>query len=225
MLRDTALWLLGILVIAGAVPLVGASYQLLLVAVHLRRNHYGSCQPYFPRTVVLIPGWNEAAVIGASIDRLVKLDYPPDALRVYVVDDASTDDTPNVIKAKGAEYPGQVFDLRREKGGQGKAHTLNHGLAIILCEDWMQALLIMDDDVIYTPRSLRMMTRQLADARVGAVIAYIKEGRGSGNSSPGRSASNTSPRRRPRAGARTCSERSPAWPAARRCIPGPIWRP
>jgi cellulose synthase/poly-beta-1,6-N-acetylglucosamine synthase-like glycosyltransferase len=180
-LRDTALWLLVILVLAGALPLVAASYQFLLVAAHFRRNHYGSCQPYFPRTAVLIPAWNEAAVIGASIDRLIMLDYPPDALRVYVVDDASTDDTPNVIKAKAAEYPGQVFHLRREKGGQGKAHTLNHGLAIILSEDWMQALLIMDADVIYTPSSLRMMARHLADPRVGAVTAYIKEGSRPGN--------------------------------------------
>ena len=62
-LRDTALWLLVILVIAGALPLVAASYQFLLVAVHFRRNHYGSCQPYFPRTAVLIPAWNEAAVL------------------------------------------------------------------------------------------------------------------------------------------------------------------
>ena len=46
-----------------------------------------------------------------------------------MVDDASTDDTPQVIQAKAAEYPGSVFHLRREKGGEGKAHTLNHGLA------------------------------------------------------------------------------------------------
>ena len=67
-------------------------------------------------------------MIGASIDRLMQLEYPPDALRVYVVDDASTDDTPDVVLAKAAQYPGRVFHLRREKGGEGKAHTLNHGL-------------------------------------------------------------------------------------------------
>jgi len=180
-LRATALWLPVIVVMAGAMPLLAASYQFLLVAVHFRRHHYDCCKPYFPRTAILIPAWNEAAVIGASIDRLVKLDYPPDKLRVYVVDDASTDATPDVIKAKEAAYPGQVFHLRREKGGEGKAHTLNHGLAIIMSEDWMQALLIMDADVIYTPISLRMMTRHLADPRVGAVTAYIKEGSRPGN--------------------------------------------
>ena len=111
----------------------------------------------------------------------MRLDYPPDALRVFVVDDASTDDTPDVIKAKAAQYPGQVVHLRRDKGGEGKAHTLNHGLRTILGDDWMQALLIMDADVIYEPNSLRMMTRHLADPRVGAVTAYIKEGSRPGN--------------------------------------------
>jgi cellulose synthase/poly-beta-1,6-N-acetylglucosamine synthase-like glycosyltransferase len=40
----------------------------------------------------------------------------------------------------------------------------------------MEALLIMDADVIYLPTSLRRMTRHLADPEVGAVSAYIREG-------------------------------------------------
>jgi cellulose synthase/poly-beta-1,6-N-acetylglucosamine synthase-like glycosyltransferase len=92
------------------------------------------------------------------------------------VDDASTDNTPDVIAAKAALYPGRVFHLRRDKGGEGKAHTLNHGIRVILQDDWMQALLIMDADVVYLPESLRKMTRHLADPNVGAVSAYIREG-------------------------------------------------
>jgi cellulose synthase/poly-beta-1,6-N-acetylglucosamine synthase-like glycosyltransferase len=178
---DVLDWVLVLFVMVGAVPMLAASYQYLLVTVHFRRNHYRACAPYFPRTAILVPAWNEAAVIGASIDRLMQLDYPPEALRVFVVDDASTDDTPDVIKAKAVQYPGQVVHLRRDKGGEGKSHTLNHGLRTILGDDWMQALLIMDADVIYEPDSLRMMTRHLADSRVGAVTAYIKEGSRPGN--------------------------------------------
>lgn len=174
-------WLLIIIVIAGAVPELAASYQFLLIAVHFQRNHYAACEPCFPRTAVLVPAWNEAAVIGASIDRLMLLDYPRDALRIFVVDDASTDGTPDVVLAKAAQYPGNVVHLRREKGGEGKAHTLNHGLGIILADDWMEALLIMDADVIYEPASLRTMTRHFADSGVGAVTAYIKEGSRPGN--------------------------------------------
>jgi cellulose synthase/poly-beta-1,6-N-acetylglucosamine synthase-like glycosyltransferase len=174
-------WLLVAFVFLGAVPLLVANYQYLLVALHFRRNHYGRCRPYFPRTAILIPAWNEHAVIGASIDRLMGLDYPREALRIYVVDDASTDATPEVIKGKAGQYPGHVFHLRREKGGEGKAATLNHGLRVILADDWMQAVLIMDADVIYEPASLAAMTRHLADPGVGAVMAYIKEGSQPGN--------------------------------------------
>ena len=165
----------------GAVPMLAASYQYLLVAVHFRRNHYQDCAPYFPRTAILMPAWNEAAVIGASIDRLMELEYPPDALRVFVVDDASTDETPDVVKAKAVQYPGQVVHLRRDKGGEGKAHTLNHGLRIILARrldggaadhgrrrDLRAGLAAHDDPAPGRPR-------------VGAVTAYIKEGSRPGN--------------------------------------------
>jgi cellulose synthase/poly-beta-1,6-N-acetylglucosamine synthase-like glycosyltransferase len=174
-------WGLTALVIAGALPLIVASYQFLMIGWHFRRLHYSRCAPIFPRTAILIPAWNEAAVIASSVDRLMRLSYPPDRLRVFVIDDASTDETPQVAQAKAAEYPGRVFHLRREVGGQGKAHTLNHGLAEVLSDNWMQAVLIMDSDVIYEPPSLRRMTRHLADPGVGAVTAYIKEGSRPGN--------------------------------------------
>jgi cellulose synthase/poly-beta-1,6-N-acetylglucosamine synthase-like glycosyltransferase len=174
-------WLLVAFVIIGAIPLLVANYQFLLVGLHFRRLHYGMCEPVFPRTAILIPAWNEHAVIGASIDRLMKLEYPLQSLRIYVVDDASTDATPQVIQDKAAEYPGNVFHLRRDKGGEGKAATLNHGLGIILADDWMQAVLIMDADVIYEPDSLRKMSRHLADPKTGSVMAYIKEGSRPGN--------------------------------------------
>jgi cellulose synthase/poly-beta-1,6-N-acetylglucosamine synthase-like glycosyltransferase len=174
-------WILIVLVMLGAVPEVAASWQFLLVAGHFWRNDYDVCAPTFPRTAVLIPAWNEAAVIAASIDRLMSLEYPRDALRIYLVDDASTDETPQVAAAKEAKYPGNVIHLRREQGGQGKAHTLNHGLAVILRDEWMEALLITDADVIFQADSLRKMTRHLADPNVGAVTAYIKEGSRPGN--------------------------------------------
>ena len=163
-------------VATGVIPVVVGAYSFLLVPLHAIRNHYSRAAPYFPRVAIVVPAWNEGAVIATSIDRLMALDYPLDRLRIYVVDDASTDDTPRVVTAKAKQYPGSVFHLRRDKGGEGKAHTLNHGIRIVLEDDWMQALLIMDADVIYLPNSLRRMTRHFADPRVGAVSAYVREG-------------------------------------------------
>jgi cellulose synthase/poly-beta-1,6-N-acetylglucosamine synthase-like glycosyltransferase len=174
--HDALVVVLVMFVLVAVIPVLVGVGQYLLVPVHAFRNHLGKAAPHLPRVVVVVPAWNEAAVLGASIDRLMALEYPPDRLRVYVVDDASTDDTPTVVAGKAAQYPGRVVHLRREQGGQGKAHTLNHGIRHALVDDWMEALLIMDADVIYRPDSLRRMTRHLADPEVGAVTAFIREG-------------------------------------------------
>jgi cellulose synthase/poly-beta-1,6-N-acetylglucosamine synthase-like glycosyltransferase len=166
--HDVLVVLLAAAVAAGIIPVVAGLVQYLLVPVHAFRNHLGAAAPYLPRVVVVVPAWNEGAVLGASLERLMRLEYPPERLRVYVVDDASTDDTPDVVLAKADQYPGRIVHLRRAQGGQGKAHTLNHGIRHALADDWMQALLIMDADVIYRPDSLRRMTRHLADPDVGA---------------------------------------------------------
>ncbi|RBY89329.1 glycosyltransferase family 2 protein [Blastococcus sp. TF02A-30] len=174
--RGVLVGVLLLFVAFGAIPVIAGLAQFLVIPVHAVRNHYRETGPYLPNVAVLVPAWNEAAVLPASVERLMGLDYPPDRLRVYVVDDASTDDTPAVMAGLAERFPGRVVHLRREKGGEGKAHTLNHGLREVLADDWMEALLIMDADVIYAPESLRKMTRHLADPTVGAVTAYIREG-------------------------------------------------
>ncbi|WP_295125778.1 glycosyltransferase family 2 protein, partial [uncultured Leifsonia sp.] len=142
-----------ILALSGLIPVIAAAATFVVIPFHAWINHYKKAAPYLPRVAIIVPAWNEGAVIGASIDRLMKLDYPREALRIYVVDDASTDATPDVVRSRAEQYPGNVFLLRREQGGQGKAHTLNHGIERVLAEDWMEALLIMDADVIYLPDS------------------------------------------------------------------------
>lgn len=165
-----------LLVLAATVPVLAGLYQFALVGLSTTRTHLDKVGRRLPRVSVLIPAWNEGAVIGTTIDRLMRLDYPRDRLRVYVVDDASTDATPDEVMRRARIHPGNVFHLRRVAGGEGKAHTLNYGLKQLWRSEWTEAVLIMDADVVYTPESLAQMARHLADPRVGAVTAYIKEG-------------------------------------------------
>jgi cellulose synthase/poly-beta-1,6-N-acetylglucosamine synthase-like glycosyltransferase len=176
-------WVLVAFVLLAAVPLLTGCYQCLLATLHGLRRPVGPLEEdSLPHIAVVVPAWNEGAVIGRTIDTLVGLDYPADRLRVYVVDDASTDDTPAVVRERAQEHPGRVFHLRREQGGEGKSHTINHGLRVIRGEGWYEAVLVIDADVIFTERSLRRMARHLADERVGAVSGYIKEGSRPANS-------------------------------------------
>jgi cellulose synthase/poly-beta-1,6-N-acetylglucosamine synthase-like glycosyltransferase len=170
-------WVLAPLVLAAAMPLLAGCYQCLLAQLHVfRRSDVPDDDDLLPRVAIVVPAWNEAAVIARTLDTLMRLDYPADRLRVYVVDDASTDETPAVVLGKAEEYPGRVFHLRREQGGEGKAHTINHGLRRIREEGWYEAVLVIDADVIFMERSLRRMARHLASPEVGAVTGYIKEG-------------------------------------------------
>ena len=169
-------WLCIAAVFAATVPVLTGLYQYLLVGFSYMHTHLESTAPFTPRVSILIPAWNEEAVVETTIDRLLALDYPSECLRVYVIDDASNDSTPNRVIAKSKQYPGQVFHIRRVAGGEGKAHTLNYGLQALWKSSWTEAVLIMDADVIYTKDSLRKMARHLADPNVGAVTAYIKEG-------------------------------------------------
>jgi cellulose synthase/poly-beta-1,6-N-acetylglucosamine synthase-like glycosyltransferase len=170
-----------VLTLLGMVPTLSSFAQFLIVGWHGVRNNYSVCRDHTPRVAFVLPAWNEAEVIGSSVDSLMSLSYPPGAWRIYVVDDASTDHTPAVMREKMAQYPGSVFHLRREVGGQGKAHTLNHGLRTILAEGWAEAVMIMDADVLFEPLTLRRMARHLADPTVGGVTAYVKEGSHPGN--------------------------------------------
>ena len=175
-------WSLVAVVMAGALPPLVGCYQFLLVALHpLWRGRLDAETVATPRVAIIVPAWNEAAVIVRTIDRLLDLNYPPDRLRVYVVDDGSDDETPALMRGLAAAHPGRVFHIRRENGGQGKAHTINYGLRTVRAEDWFEAVLVIDADVLFTRHSLRRMTRHLTDPDVGAVTAYIKEGTRPGN--------------------------------------------
>src|SRR5215218_8789169 len=126
-------------------PLLAGCYQCLLAQLHVfRRSDVLDDDDLLPRVAIVVPAWNEAAVIGRTLDTLMRLNYPSDRLRVYVVDDASTDETPTVVGAKAREHPGRVFHVRRELGGEGKAHTINHGLRSIRGEGWYEAVLVID---------------------------------------------------------------------------------
>ena len=149
-------------VFCGALPLVASLLQYLVLAVHRFHAGYEHTRAHYPRVAVVVPAWNEADVIGATIARLLAIDYPRDCLRVYVVDDGSTDATPDVAGEWARRYPDHVRHLRRDQGGQGKAHTLNYGITHILSEPWAEALLVIDADVLFEDSALRRMTGHLA---------------------------------------------------------------
>ena len=56
-----------------------------------------------PTVTVVVPARNEAATIGACVDSILAQDYPPERLRVIVVDDDSDDATAAVVRSRMRE--------------------------------------------------------------------------------------------------------------------------
>ena len=46
-----------------------------------------------PRMTVIIPAYNEGAMVRRSVDACARAEYPRDRLEIIVIDDGSTDDT------------------------------------------------------------------------------------------------------------------------------------
>ena len=120
-----------------------------------------------PFVSILVPAYNEGAVIQGSIRSLMSLDYP--RYEVIVIDDGSSDDTYRKAAAfEGAHGHCEVRVVHQKNAG--KAHALNTGIraargSLVLC---------MDGDSALATQTLRRAVRHFADPNVGAVAGSVK---------------------------------------------------
>jgi poly-beta-1,6-N-acetyl-D-glucosamine synthase len=120
-----------------------------------------------PLVTILVPAYNEGAVIQGAIRSLLELDYP--AYDILVIDDGSTDDT----YARAAElegYYGRATVRVVSKSNGGKAHALNTGIALARTP----FVLCMDGDSRLAQGTLRYAMPHFRDPRVGAVAGNVK---------------------------------------------------
>jgi len=61
--------------------------------------------PEMPTVAVIIPARDESANIGACLLGLTRQNYPPNRLRIFVVDDGSSDGTVAIVSRLAAEFP------------------------------------------------------------------------------------------------------------------------
>jgi poly-beta-1,6 N-acetyl-D-glucosamine synthase len=122
---------------------------------------------FCPLVSILVPCYNEGAVVQGSIRSLLQLDYP--RYQIIVIDDGSADDT--YAKARvfeGVHGNAEVRVIRKRNAG--KAVALNTGIAAAHGE----FVLCMDGDSALHPATLRKAVRHLADPKVGAVAGSVK---------------------------------------------------
>ncbi|MFM5884516.1 MAG: polysaccharide deacetylase family protein, partial [Novosphingobium sp.] len=116
---------------------------------------------------VLIPAFNEARVIEASVRRvLASRDV---RLEVIVIDDGSKDDTSAIVaRAFGGEPRVRLLTL----ANGGKARALNQGLMLASGE----IVIALDADTQFEAETIARLARWFVDPAIGAVAGNAKVG-------------------------------------------------
>ncbi len=161
-------------IILGA---VGGLYTLAFLAWYLvRTGLWWRYRPWplpdtpLPRVTVLVPAYNEGAMMEKAIYSLVDADYPADKLEIICIDDGSQDDTWNYIQKAVRKYPNVVQAIRFPK---------NRGKREALCAGFRQGsgdyFITVDSDSIIEPDALKaILAPMLQDHNIGGVTGNVR---------------------------------------------------
>lgn len=123
-----------------------------------------------PHITVLVPAYNEGALVADTLRHIARADYPRDRLEIIVVDDGSQDDTWSHIQAAAREIGPRVTPLHC---------PINRGKRWALWEGFRRGtgdiFVTVDSDSLIAPDSLRALVSPLVvDEQVGAVAGNVR---------------------------------------------------
>lgn len=139
-------------VFLGIWPLISSIYWVAGAIVFGFNREAADPGFYFieehPKVSVLVAAHNEEAVIAGTIENLLRLDWPD--YEIVVVDDASTDSTPEILARYAEEGKIRVIT---KSFNEGKAMGLNDAIPLLEGE----FILLVDADGSPQPDALRWM--------------------------------------------------------------------
>ena len=103
-----------------------------------------------PFVTALINAYNHESFIAEAIESALAQDFPASEIEILVVDDGSTDRTPEIVQG----YGDRVRYLRKENGGQASA--LNTGFA----ESHGEVIALLDSDDVWLPQKIRRVVEE-----------------------------------------------------------------
>jgi biofilm PGA synthesis N-glycosyltransferase PgaC len=142
-------------------------YPLTMGLVALKAKPRPKNHQFSPFVSIIVPAYNERAVVGKRIENLLSLDYPRHKYEIIVVESGSTDGTyeiaESIIGKRGNGHP--ELRLLRETQRQGKASAINLGKSHANGE----IVLVTDANAVFEPDVLKEMMPHFEDPKVGAV--------------------------------------------------------
>jgi cellulose synthase/poly-beta-1,6-N-acetylglucosamine synthase-like glycosyltransferase len=211
-LHDAVVAVIQVLIWPSAIYFVlSNSFMLLLVLLAARhfsrylrgRGHSGedamAASPLSPGVSVLVPAYNEAAVIRASVRSVLDLRYPDH--EVIVINDGSSDDTVRLLREEYDLVPddrdlprrlpvrGAIAQVWRSRGGpvplividkenSGRSDSVNAGLDV----SSKDLVVMVDADSILEPDALLSVSKPFADdpdrvVATGGVVRIVNNSR------------------------------------------------
>ncbi len=129
-----------------------------------------------PVVSIIIPAYNEEAVITETLKHVVKLDYPEEKLDIVVVNDGSKDKTAERVRKfmrENSEFKIRLVSQRNK----GKGSALNHGLRLARGDYFV----CLDADSLVGKNTLRKILPYFAAEDVAAVLPVLKVDSKKGN--------------------------------------------
>ncbi|MFU8851002.1 bifunctional polysaccharide deacetylase/glycosyltransferase family 2 protein [Micromonospora sp. SL1-18] len=154
--------LLGVALVLGVARL---AVQVVCAQLHVRRvrRSRGRRAEVNAPVSVIVPAYNEAANIAATVRSLVGSAYP--MLEVIVVDDGSSDGTADIVERMRLRG---VRVIRQPNAG--KPAALNTGIRAARAD----LLVLVDGDTVFQPDTVYRLVQGFADPRVGAISGNTK---------------------------------------------------
>jgi len=125
-----------------------------------------------PSVTVLIPAFNEAAVIQGTIENKLQQNYPAELLQIIVISDESEDGTDDLVNEIVARDP--RVKLVRQVPRQGKTSGLNLAMPLATGE----IIVFSDANSHYQQDAIEKLVNCFADPEVGYVtgkMVYVNE--------------------------------------------------
>ena len=144
-----------------------SSYTILMYTYSRKKEESPQINP-LPTVTLIIPMYNEEKVIKEKIENTAKLDYPPDKLKIILLDDHSTDRSNN-ISSEAIKQTSLNASVIENQGGKGKARALNWIFPSLKSE----ITIISDADALLKEDSLLQLTKNFTDPDIGGATGKI----------------------------------------------------
>jgi cellulose synthase/poly-beta-1,6-N-acetylglucosamine synthase-like glycosyltransferase len=147
-------------------------YPVLLRYLPKRPVVEGVAASGLPKVTILIPAYNEAAVIEKTIENKLSQDYPADLIQVIVISDESEDGTDEIVQTIAAKD--SRVGLIRQVPRQGKTSGLN----LAIPEAVGEIVIFSDANSHYQSNAVRQLVDCFNDPDVGYVtgkMVYVNE--------------------------------------------------